>query len=179
MPELNAERDSSNTLVRNTLHLAEKLGGLYVRLACMPAASSSPKDDLENYIPISTNKDAALFVVQYDGHFVEDVGLLKMDFLGLKTLSIIKDAIDNIELARGIKVDIDKVPLDDAETFALYSRGDTTGLFQFESPGMKKYLRELQPNRFEDLASHERPPIVRGLWNTYPTSSPASTAANL
>ncbi len=151
VPELNAERDSSNTLVRNTLHLAEKLEGAVRQTGVHACGIIIAKDDLENYIPISTNKDAALFVVQYDGHFVEDVGLLKMDFLGLKTLSIIKDAIDNIELARGIKVDIDKVPLDDAETFALYSRGDTTGLFQFESPGMKKYLRELQPNRFEDL----------------------------
>ena len=134
MPELNAERDSSNTLVRNTLHLAEKLEGLYVRLACMPAASSSPKDDLENYIPISTNKGCGPVRCAIRRPFRRDVGLLKMDFLGLKTLSIIKDAIDNIELARGIKVDIDKVPLDDAETFALYSRGDTTGLFQFASP---------------------------------------------
>lgn len=151
VPELNAERESTNPLVRTTLNLAEKLEGAVRQTGVHACGIIIAKDDLENFIPISVNKDAALFVVQYDGHFVEDVGLLKMDFLGLKTLSIIKDALDNIEMSHGIRLEIDKIPLDDSETFALYSRGDTTGLFQFESPGMKKYLRELQPNRFEDL----------------------------
>ncbi len=151
VPELNQERQSTNELIRNTLHLAEKLEGAVRQTGVHACGIIIAKDDLENYIPISTNKDAALFVVQYDGHFVEDVGLLKMDFLGLKTLSIIKDALDNIEMSHGIRIDPDTIPLDDAETFALYSRGDTTGLFQFESPGMKKYLRELKPNRIDDL----------------------------
>ncbi|MDE7134900.1 MAG: DNA polymerase III subunit alpha, partial [Rikenellaceae bacterium] len=151
VPELKQERQSDNELIRNTLQLAEKLEGAVRQTGVHACGIIIAKDDLENYIPISTNKDAALFVVQYDGHFVEDVGLLKMDFLGLKTLSIIKDALDNIEMSHGIRIDPDTIPLDDAETFALYSRGDTTGLFQFESPGMKKYLRELKPNRIDDL----------------------------
>ncbi len=109
-------------------------------------------DDLEKYIPISTAKDSELtYVTQYDGKHVEDVGLLKMDFLGLKTLSIIKDAVENVKLSKGIEIDVDDIPLDDKATFELYAKGETTGLFQFESDGMKKYLRELKPERFEDL----------------------------
>ena len=89
--------------------------------------------------------------MQFEGKQVESVGLIKMDFLGLKTLSIIKDALENIEASKGVKIDIDAIPLDDSATYELYSRGETTGLFQFESPGMKKHLRNLKPNRFEDL----------------------------
>ena len=89
--------------------------------------------------------------MQYEGKLVESVGLIKMDFLGLKTLSIIKDALENIESTTGSRPDIDAIPLDDPLTYDLYSRGETTGLFQFESPGMKKHLRNLKPNRFEDL----------------------------
>ncbi|NLA48311.1 MAG: DNA polymerase III subunit alpha, partial [Bacteroidales bacterium] len=96
-------------------------------------------------------KDTRLYVTQYDGNHVQAVGLLKMDFLGLKTLSIIKDAILNIKKSRGITLDIDSIPLDDRETYELFSNGETTAIFQFESGGMKKYLKELLPNRFEDL----------------------------
>lgn len=95
------------------------------------------QDDLEKFAPIAIAKDAELNVVQFEGKQVESVGLIKMDFLGLKTLSIIKDALENIEYSKGIKLDIDSIPLDDAATYDLYSRGETTGLFQFESPGMK------------------------------------------
>ena len=109
------------------------------------------QDDLELFAPIAIAKDAELNVVQYEGKLVESVGLIKMDFLGLKTLSIIKDALENIESTTGRKLDIDAIPLDDGPTYELYSRGETTGLFQFESPGMKKHLRNLKPNRFEDL----------------------------
>ncbi len=110
------------------------------------------KDDLENYVPISTAKDSELtYVTQYDGKHVEDIGLLKMDFLGLKTLSIIKDAVENIKLSKGIEVDIENVDLTDKKTYELYANGDTVGLFQFESPGMQKNLKELKPSRFEDL----------------------------
>jgi DNA polymerase-3 subunit alpha len=84
---------------------------------------------------------------------VEAIGLLKMDFLGLKTLSIIKETLENVRLSKGLEIDIDKIPMDDTETFELFSRGDTTGVFQFESPGMKKHLRALKPNRFEDLVA--------------------------
>ena len=88
---------------------------------------------------------------QYDGHFVEPIGLIKMDFLGLRTLSIIKTCLDNIKKSKHIVLNENEIPLDDEETFKLFTRGDTTGLFQFESPGMKKHLRNLKPNRFEDL----------------------------
>jgi len=110
------------------------------------------KDDLEKYIPISTAKESELtYVTQYDGKHVEDIGLLKMDFLGLKTLTIIKHAVENIKESKGVDVDIENINLEDQLTYELYSKGDTTGLFQFESSGMKKYLRDLKPTVFEDL----------------------------
>ena len=90
---------------------------------------------------------------QYDGHFVEPIGLIKMDFLGLRTLSIIKTCLENIKKSKHLTLNADEIPLDDTETFQLFARGETTGLFQFESPGMKKHLRALQPNRFEDLVA--------------------------
>ena len=95
----------------------------------------------------------SLMTTQYDGHFVEPIGLIKMDFLGLRTLSIIKTCLDNIKKSKHIVLNENEIPLDDEETFKLFTRGDTTGLFQFESPGMKKHLRALQPNRFEDLVA--------------------------
>ena len=109
------------------------------------------QDDLENFAPMAVAKDADLNVVEFEGKQVESVGLIKMDFLGLRTLSIIKDAVANVKSVHGIDVDIDAIPLDDAATYEVFARGDTTGLFQFESPGMKKHLRNLRPNRFEDL----------------------------
>lgn len=112
-------------------------------------------DDLTNFAPISTVKDRAsgedVMVTQYDGHYVESVGLIKMDFLGLKTLSIIKEALKNIKLSHGVEVDIDHVPIDDELTYKLYSDGATVGTFQFESPGMQKHLIALKPSTFEDL----------------------------
>lgn len=151
VPELAAERESDNELIRDTLRYAERLEGSVRQTGVHACGVIIGQDDLENFIPMSTAKDAELFVVQYEGSQVEDVGLLKMDFLGLKTLSIIKDAVENVKLSKGIDIDIDTIPIDDKKTFELYSAGDTTGLFQFESPGMKKHLRALKPNRFEDL----------------------------
>ncbi len=149
--ELSKERESDNPLIRNTLKYAEKLEGSIRQTGVHACGVIIGQDDLELFAPIAVAKDAELNVVQFEGKQVESVGLIKMDFLGLKTLSIIKDAVENVELSRGVKIDIDAIPLDDAKTFELYSRGDTTGLFQFESPGMKKHLRNLKPNRFEDL----------------------------
>ena len=151
VPELAVERQSENALVSDTLKYAEKLEGTVRQTGIHACGVIIGRDDLENYVPISTAKDAELFVVQYEGGFVEDVGLLKMDFLGLKTLSIIKDAVENVKESKGIEIDIDTIPIDDAKTFELYSNGETTGLFQFESPGMKKHLKTLKPSRFEDL----------------------------
>lgn len=112
-------------------------------------------DDLTKFAPLGVISDKVsgedVLVTQYDGHYVESVGLIKMDFLGLKTLSIIKEAIKNIKKRHDIEIDIDKIPIDDKKTYELYCQGRTIGTFQFESPGMQKYLRELQPSVFEDL----------------------------
>jgi DNA polymerase III subunit alpha len=151
IPELAREKDSSNKLIAQTLKYAEVLEGSVRQTGVHACGIIIGKDSLDNYIPLSTAKDTELYVTQYEGNHVESVGLLKMDFLGLKTLSIIKDAIDNIKKARGIEIDVDTIPLDDTKTFELFSNGDTTGIFQFESTGMKRYLRDLKPNRFEDL----------------------------
>ncbi|WP_027002168.1 DNA polymerase III subunit alpha [Hugenholtzia roseola] len=108
-------------------------------------------DDITKYIPVCTAKDSDLLVTQFDGKHIEDAGMLKMDFLGLKTLTIIKDAIDLIEKNHGIRIDPDEIPLDDPKTYELYQRGDTVGTFQFESDGMRKYLKDLKPTNIEDL----------------------------
>ena len=150
-PELLAEKESPDPLVRDTMRYAEKLEGSVRQTGVHACGVIIGQDDLELFAPIAIAKDAELNVVQYEGKLVESVGLIKMDFLGLKTLSIIKDALENIESTTGRKLDIDAIPLDDGPTYELYSRGETTGLFQFESPGMKKHLRNLKPNRFEDL----------------------------
>ncbi len=108
-------------------------------------------DDITKFIPVATAKDSDMFVTQFDNSVVEDAGMLKMDFLGLKTLSIIKTAIANVKERHGIEIDPDQIPLDDQKTYELYQRGETNGTFQFESPGMQKHLRALRPDRFEDL----------------------------
>jgi len=107
--------------------------------------------DLTDYIPVCTAQDTDLLVTQFDGKVIEDAGMLKMDFLGLKTLTIIKDALAMIKKNKGIDIDIDHIPLDDAKTFELYQRGETIGTFQFESEGMQMYLRQLKPTNIEDL----------------------------
>jgi DNA polymerase-3 subunit alpha len=110
------------------------------------------REDLDNYVPLTSVKESELDIAtQFDGKFIESIGLLKMDFLGLKTLSIIKDTIQNIRRSKGIELDIETIPFDDKETYELFGRGDTVALFQFESDGMRKYLKDLKPSRFEDL----------------------------
>ncbi len=111
------------------------------------------RDDLVEHIPVSTSKESDLLVTQYEGKHVENVGLLKMDFLGLRTLAIMKDAVANIKKSRGIDINVEELPLDDKKVFELFSRGETTALFQFESDNMKKYLRMLKPTHFEDLVA--------------------------
>ncbi len=108
-------------------------------------------DDLTKFIPVSTAKDSDMLITQFDNSVVEDAGMLKMDFLGLKTLTIIKSAIKNIKARHGVEIDIDAIPLDDEKTYELYQKGHTNGTFQFESPGMQKHLRALKPDKFEDL----------------------------
>ena len=108
-------------------------------------------DDITNYVPVSTAKDSELLVSQFDNSVAEDAGLLKMDFLGLKTLTILRDSVAFVKQTKAIDIDIDEVPLDDAKSYELFHRGETIGIFQYESPGMQKHLKELKPTRFEDL----------------------------
>ncbi|ASZ12447.1 DNA polymerase III subunit alpha [Chitinophaga pendula] len=110
----------------------------------------APKD-LYDLIPVSTAKDSDLLVTQFEGSIIENAGVIKMDFLGLKTLTIIKGALQMIKQNHDREIDIDEIPLDDEKTYELYQKGETNGTFQFESPGMQKYLRELKPDRFDDL----------------------------
>ena len=108
-------------------------------------------DDITKFVPVATAKDADLLVTQFDNSVVESAGMLKMDFLGLKTLSVIKDAIRIVKQRHGIEIDPDEIPLDDQKTLELYQRGETNGTFQFESAGMQKHLKALKPDKFEDL----------------------------
>ncbi|MBP7262387.1 MAG: DNA polymerase III subunit alpha, partial [Bacteroidia bacterium] len=110
----------------------------------------APKD-LSEIIPVATSKETELLITQYEGSIIEDAGVIKMDFLGLKTLTIIRDALNLIKQNHGITIAIDEIPLDDKKTFELYQKGETNGTFQFESPGMQKHLINLKPDRFEDL----------------------------
>ena len=155
LPEFKAEMESPDPLIRDTLKYAVQLEGTVRQTGVHACAMIIGRDDLTKYIPISIapDKDTGqdVWVSQYEGSFIEEVGMLKMDFLGLKTLSIIKECLSNIKKSKGEEFDIEQIPIDDEETYKLYSRGDTTSVFQFESPGMKKWLKELVPNRFEDL----------------------------
>lgn len=155
IPEFQDALNSGDPLLASTLEYAKKLEGTVRNVGVHACAILIGRDDLREYIPISTTKDKEsgedMWVSQYEGSFIEEVGMLKMDFLGLKTLSIIKDTLRNIKLSRNIELDIDHIPLDDPATFSLFSKGDTVGTFQFESDGMRKWLRELKPSRFEDL----------------------------
>ncbi len=153
-PDLKKETNSGNQLIVKTLKFAETLEGSVRQSGVHACGIIISRDPLTDHIPVMPTKDEEkLLTTQYDGRFVESIGLLKMDFLGLKTLSIIKEALDNIKLSKGITIDIDRIPLDDEKTYELFSRGETTAIFQFESEGMKKHLRDLKPNRFEDLVA--------------------------
>ncbi|MCB2222106.1 MAG: DNA polymerase III subunit alpha [Bacteroidetes bacterium] len=151
VPELNNIKTKGEELERKTLQFAETLEGSARHTGTHACGVIIGPDDLINYVPLATAKDSELMVTQYEGKLVESVGMLKMDFLGLKTLSIINDAIKNIQKRHGIKIEIEKIPLDDQKTYELYQRGDTIGTFQFESEGMRSYLKELKPTNIEDL----------------------------
>ena len=157
VPEFAPELQSNNPLVRETLQYAKALEGTVRNTGVHACGVIICRDNITDWVPVSTAIDKAsdskekIIVTQYEGRVIEETGLIKMDFLGLKTLSIIKEAIANIKQTRGIDIDIEKIPIDDPKTYALYSAGQTVGTFQFESAGMQKYLRELQPSTFEDL----------------------------
>jgi DNA polymerase III subunit alpha len=150
VPELQ-EIYKSTDLRGTVLREAEKLEGSVRNTGVHAAGIIIAPDDLTNIVPVATAKDSDLLVTQYDGRVIEDAGVIKMDFLGLKTLTIIKDALRMIKQNHDRDIDIDYIPLDDQKTFELYQRGDTNGTFQFESDGMQMYLRDLKPDKFEDL----------------------------
>ncbi len=155
VPELRMATESPDMLLRNTMKYAQMLEGTVRNTGVHACGIIIARDDLTNFVPISTAKDKEsdeeMLVTQYEGSLIEDVGMLKMDFLGLKTLSIIKEALENIKLTNDLDLDISRISLEDEKTYELYSTGKTTGTFQFESAGMQKYLRELKPSKFEDL----------------------------
>ena len=152
--EFKAELNSPSAQIRETLKFARQLEGNVRGTGVHACGVIIGRDPITDWVPVSTATDkdgSKLLVTQYEGCVIEETGLIKMDFLGLKTLSIIKEAVNNIRLTNGIEIDIDTIPIDDPKTYQLYCEGRTTGTFQFESPGMQKYLRELQPSVFEDL----------------------------
>jgi len=151
--ELQDARKNGEATIKKTLEFARILEGSARHTGTHACGVIIGPDDLMNYIPLSTSKDSDLMVSQYEGTLIESVGMLKMDFLGLKTLSIIKSAINNIYKRHGVKINIDTIPLDDQLTFELYQRGDTVGTFQFESEGMRTYLKDLKPTNIEDLVA--------------------------
>lgn len=155
VPELQAAEVSSDPVLRDTIKYAKMLEGNVRNTGVHACGTIICRDDITDWVPVSTADDKEtgekMLVTQYEGSVIEDTGLIKMDFLGLKTLSIIKEALENIKQSKGIILNIDEIPIDDPATYRLYSEGRTIGTFQFESAGMQKYLRELQPTTFEDL----------------------------
>ena len=143
--------DAPDNLRGHILRLATQLEGSVRNTGIHAAGVIIAPDDITKYIPVSTSKESDLLVTQFDGKVIESAGMLKMDFLGLKTLTIIVDAINLIERNHGVKIDIDEIPIDDLKTYELYQRGDTIGTFQFESEGMRMYLKDLKPTNIEDL----------------------------
>ncbi|OQP59471.1 DNA polymerase III subunit alpha [Niastella vici] len=138
-------------LTATVLHEAERLEGSVRNTGIHAAGIIIAPRDLTDLIPVSTAKDSSLWVTQFEGSIIEDAGVIKMDFLGLKTLTIIKNALRMIKENHGVELDIETIPLDDPKTFELYQKAETVGTFQFESPGMQKYLRDLKADQFADL----------------------------
>jgi len=155
VPELQEAEASPNPTLRDTIKYAKMLEGNVRNTGVHACGTIICRDDITDWVPVSTAEDKdtgeKMLVTQYEGSVIEDTGLIKMDFLGLKTLSIIKEAVENIRQSLGIEVDIDAIDINDPKTYQLYCDGKTIGTFQFESAGMQKYLRELQPSTFEDL----------------------------
>ena len=142
---------SGDDLQAETINQARILEGSLRNVGTHACGIIITPDDITNFVPIATAKDSDLYVTQYDNSVVESAGLLKMDFLGLKTLTLIKDTVKLIKYKHNIDIDIDSLPLDDEKTYELFQRGETVGVFQYESAGMQKYLRDLKPTVFEDL----------------------------
>ena len=155
-PELQQAEYSADPREANTIKYAKTLEGTVRNIGIHACGFIICRDPISDHVPLSTADDPDFpdiktAVTQYDGHVIESTGLIKMDFLGLKTLSEQKEAVKNIKLTKGIDVDLENIPIDDELTYQLYQKGQTVGTFQFESAGMQKYLRELHPTVFEDL----------------------------
>ena len=156
VPELQDAVSSPDVRLRNTMKYAKMLEGTVRGTGIHACGFIICRDPISDWVPVSVVEDKdnpghKLHCTQYDGHVIESTGLIKMDFLGLKTLSILKEAVENVKLTTGHEVDLDTIPIDDPKTYELYQQGRTIGTFQFESSGMQKYLRELHPTVFEDL----------------------------
>ncbi|MBQ6053814.1 MAG: DNA polymerase III subunit alpha [Prevotella sp.] len=156
VPELQEAEASTDPRIANTMKYAKMLEGTVRGTGIHACGFIICRDPISDHVPVSTADDpdfkgTKTNCTQYDGHVIESTGLIKMDFLGLKTLSELKEACANIKRTRGIDVDLDTIPIDDPKTYELYQQGRTVGTFQFESQGMQKYLRELHPTVFEDL----------------------------
>ena len=156
IPELREAEASADPKLRNTMEYAKMLEGTVRGTGIHACGFIICRDPISDWVPVSVAEDKndpghKLHCTQYDGHVIESTGLIKMDFLGLKTLSILKEAVENIRITTGKVIDPDTIPIDAADTYRLYAEGRTIGTFQFESPGMQKYLRELQPTVFEDI----------------------------
>jgi len=155
-PDLQLAENSNDPQLRNTIKYAKMLEGTIRGTGIHACGFIICRDPISDWVPVSTADDpdfkgVKVPVTQYDGHVIESTGLIKMDFLGLKTLSELKEAVKNVKMTRGIDIDLDNIPIDDPLTYKLYQEGRTVGTFQFESAGMQKYLRELHPTVFEDL----------------------------
>ena len=153
-PEFQHELDNQDPRVGETIRYAAKLEGSVRSTGVHACGVIIGRDDITDWVPVSTATDSdgeRIIVTQYEGGVIEDTGLIKMDFLGLKNLSIIKEALANIKLNHGIDIDIEKIPIDDPKTYELYCKGQTSATFQFESAGMQKHLIDLHPTCFEDL----------------------------
>ncbi len=149
--ELSDILKEKDTDLGKTLRLATVLDGTARQTGIHAAGIIIAPSDIKEYLPVFTNKDSDLYITQYEGQFVEKVGMLKMDFLGLKTLTILKEALALIKKTRNIDIDLDTIPIDDKKTYELFQRGEMIGIFQFESGGMQAYLKELKPTNIEDL----------------------------
>ncbi|MES2003336.1 MAG: DNA polymerase III subunit alpha [Bacteroidota bacterium] len=142
---------NGNDIRAHVLHEAERLEGSVRNTGIHAAGIIIAPRDLTDLLPVATSKDSELWLTQIEGSVIEDAGVIKMDFLGLKTLSILKTALELIKQNHNVTIDLDTIPLDDERTFQLYQKGETNATFQFESVGMQKYLRELKPDKFDDL----------------------------
>lgn len=155
-PELREAEASPDPRERNTIKYARQLEGTIRGTGIHACGFIICRDPISDWVPVMTAPDPDFpelkcAVTQYDGHVIESTGLIKMDFLGLKTLSELKEACKVVKQTTGKDIDLDNIPIDDPATYKLYQEGRTIGTFQFESPGMQKYLRELHPTVFEDL----------------------------